>query len=170
MRRHALSARVAVGVALALLLGTVASAEAQVSINIRLPGPPQLVAVPAHPGVAYAPSVDANYFSFDGEYYVFSNSAWYASRGYNGPWVAVAPVYVPRPLLSVPVQYYRRPPGAWRHWQRAQAPRWQKHWGQRWDGRHEGQALPRERSEGRGQDRQDDRHDRDGRDRHDNRR
>jgi hypothetical protein len=175
MKRYSVSARVAVGAVLAWLMGTVASAQAQVHIDVHLPGPPGLVAVPVQPDVSYAPSVNANYFFYDGRYYVFTNGGWYVARGYNGPWAAVAPAYVPRPLLRVPVQYYHRPPGQWKRWQRAQAPRWERRWGERWvERRHEGQAFPRERWENRAPDRRDwrDRHDdrRDWRDRHDDRR
>ena len=85
----------------------------RVNIGINLPAPPPLVPIPSAPAIEYAPQVDANYFFYGGEYYVFSNGAWYASRGYNGPWVAMRPEFVPRPLLAVPVQYYRRPPRAW---------------------------------------------------------
>ena len=165
MARHTISRQIFAGLMLAAALGCASAAQAEVRVNIgiNLPAPPQLVPVPAAPSVAYAPSIDANYFSYGGQYYVFSNGAWYLSRSYNGPWVAVAPEYVPRPLLSVPVQYYHRPPRAWRQWQRAQAPRWERQWGRRWEERrYEGQALPRDHERGRWQDRDDwrDRHDR----------
>jgi hypothetical protein len=157
MRRHRTLGFI-VGAALALIAATAVPGHARVDVSINLGAPPQLVPVPAQAGVAYAPNVDANYFTYGGRYYVFTNGAWYSSRSYNGPWAVVAPEYVPRPLLSVPVQYYHRPPAQWRHWRRAEAPRWQKHWGRRWDERRfEGQAAPRE-----------ERHDR--RDRHDDRR
>jgi hypothetical protein len=168
MTTHSVSRRIFMGGALAAIVAPAAAqAQARVNIGINLPAPPQLVAVPAAPAIEYAPNVNANYFVYDGEYYVFSNGAWYASRGYNGPWYAVRPEVVPRPLLGVPVQYYRRPPVAWRRWQRENAPRWEARYGRRWEERrHEGQALPRERRE----DRRDDH--RDGRDggRHDERR
>jgi hypothetical protein len=158
MRRHRTLGFI-VGAALALIATSAVPSHARVDVSINLGAPPQLVPVPAAPNVAYAPNVDANYFTYRGRYYVFTNGAWYASRSYNGPWAVVAPEYVPRPLLSVPVQYYHRPPAQWRSWHRAEAPRWQKHWGRRWDERRfEGQGAPRE-------DR--DRHDR--RDRHDDR-
>jgi hypothetical protein len=119
-------------------------ARVNVNIGIDLPGPPQLALIPQTP-IRYAPSVDANYFFYGGRYYVFSSGAWYASRGYNGPWVALAPEYVPRPLLGVPVRYYHRPPSAWRHSRATAPPRWESRWGRRWDERRfEGQALPRE--------------------------
>ena len=164
MARHRISRQIFAGLLLAAAVGGASAAQAEVRVNIgiNVPAPPQLVRVPAAPAVAYAPSVDANYFFFDGQYWVFSNGAWYAGRGYNGPWVTVAPEYVPRPLLAVPVQYYHRPPRAWRQWQHAQAPRWERKWGRRWEERRfEGQASPRDHERGRGRDRDDwrDRHD-----------
>ena len=128
------------GVAILMLVGSARLADAQVSVNIgiNLPGVPRLVAVPATP-VMYAPSVGANYFFYGNRYYVFANDGWFVSPGYNGPWTIVAPEFVPRPILRVPVQYYRVPPPAWRGWQRASAPRWEPRWGQRWV-EHSGQA------------------------------
>lgn len=107
-------------------------AAVSVNIGINLPGPPALVAVPSTP-VQYAPGVGANYFLYGGQYYVFANGAWYVAPRYNGPWVVVAPQFVPRPLLTVPVGFYRVPPPQWRGWRRDAAPHWEAHWGQRWD-------------------------------------
>ena len=64
-------------------------AGVSVNIGIDLPAPPQLVPVPASP-VMYAPGTPANYFFYGGRYYVFASGVWYASPGYNGPWVAIA--------------------------------------------------------------------------------
>jgi hypothetical protein len=158
MTRDSVSRRIFMGGALAAIVVPPAMAHAQVRVNIgiNLPAPPPLVPVPSSPVIEYAPSVDGNYFSYDGQYWVFSNGAWYASRGYNGPWFVVRPELIPRPLLGVPVQYYRRPPVAWRRWRRENAPRWEARYGRRWDeGRHEGQALPRERHEDRRDDHRD---------------
>lgn len=145
------------GFTVLLLLGVGRIADAQVSVNIgiNLPAPPALVAIPSSP-VTYAPSVGANYFFYGGEYWVFSNGAWYASRGHNGPWAVVGPEFVPRPILGVPVQYYHVPPPAWRGWRRDAAPRWEAHYGQRWEERrpvehHE--AVHGERHEERHEDR-----------------
>lgn len=116
-------------VALALVLSAgLAQAAVHVSIGINVPGPPQLVAIPGAP-VSYAPAVPGNYFFYGGRYYVFTNGAWYVSRGYNGPWAALGPQYVPAPLLTVPVQYYHAPPVAWRQWRREEPPRWDGRWG-----------------------------------------
>src|SRR5712692_5308579 len=136
MTRDTVSRRIFMGGALAAIVTPVAAqAQVRVNIGINLPGPPQLVPVPSVPVIEYAPRVDANYFLYDGEYWVFSNGAWYVSRGYNGPWYTVQPELVPRPLLGVPVQYYRRPPVTWRRWQHERAPHWEARYGRRWQER-----------------------------------
>jgi len=77
-----------------LLLCSVSAAEAQISIGIGLPNVsiginlplyPELVRVPGYP-VYYAPRMDANYFFYDGMYWVYLDDNWYASSWYNGPW------------------------------------------------------------------------------------
>src|SRR5438132_14277411 len=59
-------------VAIAAVMGAAGSAAAQVSVNIgiNVPAPPHLVVVPATP-VMYAPAVEANYFFYDAQSYVF---------------------------------------------------------------------------------------------------
>ncbi|HSE46653.1 MAG TPA: hypothetical protein VLA89_15115, partial [Gemmatimonadales bacterium] len=103
-----------------------------VSIGINLPLFPQLVPVPGYP-VYYAPQVSANYFFYDGMYWVFWDDAWYASSWYNGPWWLVQPEFVPLFILRVPVRYYRAPPVYFRHWHSHAPPRWGQHWGPRWE-------------------------------------
>jgi hypothetical protein len=125
-----------------------AQAAVHVNIGINVPAPPQLVAVPGAP-VAYAPAVPANYFSYAGRYYVFAYGVWYVSPGYNGPWVVLAPEYVPAPLLTVPVRYYHAPPVAWRQWRREEPPRWDGRWGRHWeDGRGDHRHTGREEHRG----------------------
>jgi hypothetical protein len=116
------------------LLGWGSPGRAHVSVNIGidLPAPPELVPVPGAP-VMYAPGAPANYFFYGGGYYVFTGGVWYVGRAFNGPWVALAPEYVPRPILAVPVRYYRLPPPAWKAWRREAAPRWERRWGMRWE-------------------------------------
>jgi len=120
-------------VAAALLLVPTAPSYAAVgvSIGINLPAYPRLVPVPGYP-VYYAPSVDSNYFFYDGFYWDFNGDGWYQSRWYNGPWTFVDPLYVPLYLLQVPVRYYHHPPGWFHGWAYNEAPRWHEHWGATW--------------------------------------
>ena len=128
-------------IVLAMLLCSVTSAEAEVSvfigaphvsIGINLPVYPQLVAVPGYP-VYYAPRLQANYFFYDGMYWVYQDDNWYASSWYNGPWGFVEPYYVPLFVLRVPVRYYRQPPVYFRGWPQHAPPRWGHHWGPEWE-------------------------------------
>ncbi len=123
-----------------MLLCSITSAVAQVSIGIGLPGVsiginlpvyPKLVRVPGYP-VYYAPQVNSNYFFYDGMYWVYQGDNWYASSWYNGPWGLVAPEAVPLFVLRVPVRYYRQPPAYFRGWRSDAPPRWGEHWGNAW--------------------------------------
>ena len=67
------------------------------------------------------------------------------SGGYNGPWVVVAPEFVPRPVLFVPVQYYHVPPGHWKKWAPQRPPRWQEDWGREWADKREWKSRDRDR-------------------------
>jgi len=129
-----------------MLLGSVTSASAQVSVGIGLPGVsiginlpvyPQLVPVPGYP-VYYAPQVNSNYFFYDGLYWVYQRDNWYASSWYNGPWGLVSPNAVPLYVLRVPVRYYRQPPAYFRGWRSDAPPRWDEHWGNAWTQNHSG--------------------------------
>ena len=130
--------------ALLLMLVTVgraqpAFAQVSVSVGINLPVFPELVVVPGYP-VYYAPRVDADYFFYDGFYWVFnvSDGQWYSSSWYNGPWVYVEPLYVPQPILVIPFRYYRVRPAYWRGWAYDAPPRWGQHWGRDWESRRTG--------------------------------
>lgn len=89
-----------------------------VSLGINIGGPPQLVYVPGTP-VYQAPSLPYNYFAYGGRYYLFHNGAWLSAVYYNGPWTVIALERVPRPILAVPVPYYKAPPG---HWKKTHGP------------------------------------------------
>lgn len=108
-----------------------------VSIGINLPVYPELVRVPGYP-VYYAPGMAANYFFYDGLYWVYQNDTWYASSWYNGPWGYVQPEVVPLYILRIPVRYYREPPMYFRGWQSNAPPRWGQHWGHDWEQRRSG--------------------------------
>ena len=133
-------------IVISMLLCLVTSATAGVSIGIGLPNVsiginlplfPQLALVPGYP-VYYAPQVDANYFFYDGMYWVYQDDTWYASTWYNGPWGIVEPEFVPLFILRVPVRYYRQPPVYFRGWQSNAPPRWGQHWGHDWERRRSG--------------------------------
>ncbi|MDD2582076.1 MAG: hypothetical protein PHR66_08795 [Desulfuromonadaceae bacterium] len=129
-----------------LLLFSAVYAEAGISIGIGLPNLsiginlplfPELVPVPGYP-VYYAPQVDANYFFYDGMYWVYQDDNWYASSWYNGPWSFVEPEAVPLFILRIPVRYYTRPPAYFRGWHSNAPPRWGQHWGRGWEQRRGG--------------------------------
>ncbi|HMH19082.1 MAG TPA: hypothetical protein VK572_13145 [Burkholderiales bacterium] len=133
-------------VVLWMLLGSVTSAIAQVSVGIALPGVsiginlplyPELVQVPGYP-VYYAPRLDSNFFFYDGMYWVYQGDNWYASSWYNGPWWLVGPEVVPLFVLRIPVRYYRAPPVYFRGWRSEAPPRWGEHWGNAWQQRRSG--------------------------------
>ena len=108
-----------------------------IDIGIHLPALPALTIVPGSP-VYYAPSVDGNFFFYDGMYWVYQNDNWYSSSWYNGPWALVDPEIVPPFILQVPVRYYRRPPAYFHGWAATAPPRWAEHWGPAWAEKHQG--------------------------------
>ena len=77
-----------------MLLGSLTSAIAQVSIGIHVQLFPDLVRVPGYP-VYYAPGLRTNFFFYDGLYWVLVGDDWYMSSWYNGPWYWADPVAVP---------------------------------------------------------------------------
>ncbi len=124
-----------------------AHAQVQVDIGIHFPAPPRLVVVPEVRTVQYVPAVPTNIFFYNGQYWALANGGWHVSSGYNGPWIVVAPQFVPRPLLLVPVKYYRVPPGHWKQWQKNQPPRWGEEWGREWSTQRGWKARERERED-----------------------
>ena len=132
--RHAL---IGLLLTMATLVTAPANAAVSVSIGINVPAYPTLVEVPGYP-VYYAPSLRANYFYYDGMFWVFSGDTWYESSWYNGPWYPVDPIDVPVFLLRVPVRYYHARPAFFRGWAFDAPPRWGEHWGSRWESRRAG--------------------------------
>ena len=122
---------------LGMLLYSVVSFSAQVSIGINFPAYPELIIVPGYP-VYYAPQLEANLFFYDGLYWVYQDDNWYASSWYNGPWWIVNPEAVPLFVLRIPVSYYRQPPSFFFGWQSDAPPRWGDHWGHDWEQRRNG--------------------------------
>jgi hypothetical protein len=131
---------------LLVMLCSITSSAAQVSVSIGLPGVsiginqsvyPELVPVPGYP-VYYAPQVNSNYFFYDGMYWVYEQDNWYVSSWYNGPWELVGPEAVPLFVLRIPVRYYRQPPAYFQGWSPDAPPRWGEHWGEAWQQRRSG--------------------------------
>jgi hypothetical protein len=138
--------RIVLGLLVAMAAATSATAQVSLdfssgrngsSISIHLSSYPQLVAIPGYP-VYYSPRTSANYFFYDGLYWVFESDNWYASDWYNGPWDLVDPYDVPVFLLRIPVRYYRAPPVYFRGWSVSAAPRWDEHYGRDWNARRSG--------------------------------
>jgi hypothetical protein len=109
--------------ALTALVVTTAASQAvadgvKIGVDIRIPSPPpivvasppRLVVVPGTP-VFHAPGASINVFAYGGHYYSFHEGAWFVAAAPGRPWVAIAPAKVPRPVLAVPVTYYKVPPG-----------------------------------------------------------
>jgi hypothetical protein len=135
---------------LAFVLVAPAHAQVHVDIGIHFPAPPRLVVVPEVRAVQYVPAAPANIFLYSGQYWAFANGGWHVSAGYNGPWIVVAPHFVPRPVLLVPANYYRVPPGHWKHWHKRQPPRWGDEWGREWSEKRKWKARKHEREEEHG--------------------
>ena len=105
--------------------------SADFSIGFNVPSYPELVPIPGYPAY-YAPNLDANYFFYDGMYWLFRDDNWYASTWYDGPWGRVDEFEVPLYVLRIPVRYYRRPPSYFSSWTIDSAPRWGEHYGNAW--------------------------------------
>jgi hypothetical protein len=129
MRGNRLIAGSLAGLAVALHLGAPAgAADVHIGINIGTPpvvvaAPPALVVVPGT-SVYYAPAVPQNFFYFDGRYYTYHEGGWFSATTHAGPWVFLPAPQVPRPVLAVPVTYYKVPPG---HWKKGGPPPWAGH-------------------------------------------
>ncbi len=102
----------------ALSMGLLASpASADVTINIGAPPPPIIIAAPPKvvvvPGtpVYYAPGANHNLFVYGGSYYALHNGHWFHAKRPGAAWVFVPIEKVPRPVIGVPVGYYKIPPG-----------------------------------------------------------
>ncbi len=130
-----------ISIVLLMLFSSAASSAVQMSVGIGLPNVnigvnvstyPEFVLVPGYP-VYYAPQMEANFFFYDGLYWVYQDDNWYESSWYDGPWWLVDPYEVPLFLLRVPVRYYRMPPAYFIGWQYDASPRWGDHWGRDWN-------------------------------------
>lgn len=121
MRRRIVGMTALAALAAGLAAAAPGLADVQIGINIGVPPappvvvaePPRLTAVPGLP-VYWAPSLPYNFFYFSGRYYTYTEDAWFWSASVHGPWGAISVGRVPRPVLAVPVAYYKVPPGHWK--------------------------------------------------------
>lgn len=143
--------RLILGAFLVLVGPTAVHGEVHVDIGIHLPLAPAFVVIPGQP-VYYAPHASANVFLYANQYWAFADGGWYVGASWNGPWVVVAPAYVPAPILRVPVRYYPAPPPHWKGWRRDAAPHWESHHGRDWheDAHERGWREREEHWQGRG--------------------
>jgi len=121
-----------IALAAGLLAAPARGADVHIGINIGVPpppppvvveAPPPLVVVPQTP-VYYAPSLPYNYFYYGGLYYTLHDDHWFYAASFNGPWTFVTLERVPRPILAVPVRYYKVHP---EHWKKHGPPPWAGH-------------------------------------------
>ena len=89
--------------------------------------PPEFMAVQGSP-VYYAPNLPDDYFYYGGQFYLFQGGTWYYAPSRRSSWVVVAVRDMPEPILLVPVEYYKKPPG---HWKKKGPPPWAPAWGYR---------------------------------------
>ena len=125
------------------------SGISKVSVGIQVNLPPLVISAPPEvaviPGtyVYFVPGVEADLFFYAGYWYRPYGRVWYRATGYSGPWVQIAPAYVPQPLYHLPPNYramsgysYRHIPyhdlnRNWRAWERGKY--WEKHGWERRD-------------------------------------
>jgi hypothetical protein len=120
---HQLTRLLRLAAAGVVLFSAASAVAGDVRIHLGLGTPPPLVVVPGT-SVYYAPDVPVNYFFYHGRYYTVANGAWFTAPVYDGPWVTIQIGQVPRPVRSVPVDYYKMPPG---HLKTPGPPRWAGH-------------------------------------------
>ncbi len=122
---------------------TLGVAEVNVNIGIGLPAPPRLVISAPPPVVVipetyvyFAPDLEVDLFFYHDHWYRPYRGRWYRATAYNGPWVFVDTVRVPRVLVHLPPNHRHLPPGHerisyqhlkknWRNWERDR--HWDKH-------------------------------------------
>jgi hypothetical protein len=105
---------VAVTLAVVALSAGVAAAG-DVNVNIGWPPPliiekPRVVVVP-ETKVYRAPNLEFNVFMFGGKYYSLHNDRWFMTVQVGAPWTALVVERVPLEVRTVPVKYYKVPPG-----------------------------------------------------------
>ena len=115
-----------------------AAGDVSINIGVALPplefaAPPDVVVVPSGESYVYmVPDTPGVYF-YGGYWYRTYGDRWYRSNIYSGPWSYIRSSHIPRVIIDVPPDYYRRLP---RGYQRIHYGDLHRDW-RRWDsGRH----------------------------------
>jgi hypothetical protein len=122
---------------------------AQVDVNApppeyMFPTPPQVAVIPGT-YVYVVPGIDMDILFYHGYWYRPYAGRWYFAQSYNGPWVFLDPVRVPRVLLVLPPNYrilslrYPRIPYVyllrnWARWERERYWHRNREWREGWRG------------------------------------
>jgi hypothetical protein len=150
-----------------VLCASPGDAGVDVNINIGLPvvvvaGPPEMIVIP-QTMVYFAPDVEAQLFFSAGFWWTPHRGRWFRSRAYNGPWVRMAPRYVPAEFGRLPRDYRR----TYVRDRRIPYGQLNKHWEHRkWERRErrgEWKGWKEDRRQDRRQDRREDRRENRGR-------
>ena len=118
-----------VGLGAVLAVASPGAADVNVSVNICAPPPiviaqpPPMIVVP-RTTVYYAPSVDYDFVYYGGRYSPVHEGGWDWSGSVHGPWGFIEIGHVPRPVLAVPIAYYKVRPVAWRTYKHHGPPPW----------------------------------------------
>jgi hypothetical protein len=123
--------------------------EVQVDVNApppeyAFPNPPEVAVIPGT-YVYVVPGINVDILFYHGYWYRPYAGRWYFGLSYNGPWVYLDPVRIPRVLLelppnyrSVPPRYPRIPYGYlrrnWERWERERYWHRNREWREGWRG------------------------------------
>jgi len=115
------------------IAATPAAAEVNVNIGIfappppvAMPGPPAMAVIPATEYVYYAPDLSVGLFFCNGYWFRPHEGHWFRSHSYRGPWRYIDNHHTPTPILRLPADYRKVPPGHYKvthkemkeHWKR----------------------------------------------------
>ena len=106
---------------------SVSTADVAVNINIGPPPPPIVVVAPPAlvvvPGIQqYAPSLQVDVFLHEHRWYYPHGGYWNVGPSYRGPWTPITFSRLPAPIVAVPIQYYKVPPGHLKHAEKGDPP------------------------------------------------
>jgi hypothetical protein len=148
-----------IGIGFLLLTAIPAGAQYPPPPPYAFSSPPHVVVIP-NTYVYMVPDITVSIFFYNGYWWRPWDGRWYRARYYNGPWLYVAPRYVPYGLVHLPPYYRYVPRGYnripyydlrrnWRAWERNRY--WERHdyWHREWAHPEERRGMERGRGRGR---------------------